>query len=64
MSDDEKKKPRKSRKPNFSAPIDLSVLEKAPPHDLDAERAVLGALLREPELCDDVIDILDRKSVV
>ena len=39
-------------------PVDPSVLEKAPPHDLDAERAVLGALLREPELCDDVVMVL------
>ena len=58
MSEEEVKKPKKSRKPNLSAPADLSVLEKAPPHDLDAERAVLGALLREPELCDDVVMIL------
>jgi replicative DNA helicase len=58
MSDGEKRKQRKSRKPELSAPVDLTVLEKAPPHDLDAERAVLGALLREPELCDDVILVL------
>ena len=42
----------------MSTPVDLSVLEKAPPHDLDAERAVLGALLRDPELCDDVVMVL------
>jgi len=58
MSEGERKKPRKSRKPNLSEPVDLSVLEKAPPHDLDAERAVLGALLREPELCDEVVLVL------
>jgi len=58
MSEAENKKPRKSRKPNFSAPIDLSVLERSPPHDLDAERAVLGALLQDPELCDDVVMVL------
>ena len=58
MSDGERKKPKRSRKPNLSESIDLSVLEKAPPHDLDAERAVLGALLREPELCDDVVMVL------
>ena len=58
MSDGERKKPRKSRKPNQSETIDLSVLEKAPPHDLDAERAVLGALLLQPELCDDVVMVL------
>ena len=46
------------KKPNSSAPVDLSVLEKAPPHDHDAERAVIGALLREPELCDDVVMVL------
>ena len=58
MSDGERKKIRKSRKPSLSERIDLSVLEKNPPHDLDAERAVLGALLREPELCDDVVMVL------
>ena len=58
MSEGEKKKPQKPKKPNFSAPVDLSVLEKAPPHDLDAEKAVLGALLRDPELCDDVVMVL------
>ena len=58
MSDGERRKTRKSRKPNLSAPVDLSVLEKTPPHSLDAERAVLGALLREPELCDDVVMVL------
>jgi replicative DNA helicase len=42
----------------LSVPIDLSVLEKAPPHDLDAERAVIGALIREPELCDEVVMVL------
>ena len=55
MSDGEARKPRKPRKPNLSAPVDLSVLEKAPPHSLEAERAVLGALLRDPELCDEVV---------
>jgi len=58
MSDLGIKRPKKPRKPNLSAPVDLSVLEKVPPHDLDTEQAVLGALLREPELCDDVILIL------
>jgi len=60
MSEAEKQKPKRSRKPNFSAPVDLSVLEKTPPHDLNAERAVLGALLREPELCDDVVMVLNN----
>jgi replicative DNA helicase len=59
MSNTEGTKPRKSRKPNLSAPIDLSVLEKAPPHSYEAERAVIGALLREPELCDEVVMILN-----
>jgi len=49
---------KKPRKPNYSAPVDLSVLEKAPPHNLDAERAVLGALINQPDLCDDVVMVL------
>ena len=58
MSDGERKKPRKFRKPNLSAAVDLSVLEKTPPHNLEAEKAVIGALLREPELCDEVVMFL------
>jgi replicative DNA helicase len=58
MFDGERKKSRKPKKPNLSDPVDLSVLEKTPPHSPDAERAVLGALLREPELCDDVVMVL------
>ena len=58
MSDAATKKSKESRKRNLSAPVDLSVLEKAPPHDLDAEKAVLGALLRQPDLCDDVVMVL------
>ena len=57
MTDGSRKKSKTSRKADlFSS--DLSILEKAPPQDLDAERAVLGALLRQPELCDDVVMVL------
>ena len=58
MSEGNLKKSKKTRKLNLSELVDLSALEKTPPHDIDTERAVLGALLREPELCDDVIIIL------
>jgi len=59
LSEKRKKRFKKPpRKTSSSDPVDLSVLEKAPPHDLDAEKAVLGALLREPELCDDVVMVL------
>jgi len=55
MSNTEEKKPRKSRKPDLSVPASRPILENAPPHDLDAERAVLGALIRQPDLCDEVV---------
>lgn len=58
MSEGERKKTKKFQKPNLSGPINFSILDKAPPHDLDAERAVLGAMLREPDLCDDILPIL------
>ena len=45
MFDD--RKPKNSRKP-----------KSAMPHDIDAERAVLGALLRDPILYDEVLMIL------
>jgi len=58
MFDKENRKRKKPRKTSSSDPVDLSVLEKAPPHDIEAEKAVLGALLRQPELCDDVVMVL------
>lgn len=34
-----------------------SVLDLVPPHDLEAERGVVGAILLDPRLCDDVATI-------
>ena len=52
------RKPRRARNTDLFAPIEPSVLEKAPPHNIVAEKAVIGALLREPELCDEVVTVL------
>jgi replicative DNA helicase len=54
------KKPRKPRKPNLSAPVDLSSLEHVPPHNIDAERGVIGSLLLDPLVCDDIISIVSE----
>ncbi|MDR0336437.1 MAG: replicative DNA helicase [Planctomycetaceae bacterium] len=54
----DKKSKKSSRKPNFSSSIDLSALEKVPPHHLDAERGLVGSLLLDPLLCDLVVPLV------
>ncbi len=64
MSEDfPRKKRKKPAKPNFSDPVDPSVvgrsfMDAAPPHNLDAERGVIGALLLDPILCDDIVPLV------
>lgn len=41
-----------------SKQIDLSSFDHVPPHNLEAERAVIGALLLNPVLCDEIISRL------
>ncbi len=36
------------------APVTSEILDRSPPHDLSAERAVLGSILYLPDVCDDV----------
>ncbi|MDR2763281.1 MAG: replicative DNA helicase [Planctomycetaceae bacterium] len=55
-SESEPIKRRKSSKK--SEPVNLAAFDHAPPHNLEAERAVIGALLLNPMLCDDVISRL------
>lgn len=63
MSDVSEKKSKKfPRKPNFSAPVDLSVLEKVPPHHLDAERGLIGSLLLDPLLCDLIVPLVQAED--
>jgi replicative DNA helicase len=63
MSEVSGKKSKKfSRKPNLSAPVDLSVLEKTPPHHLDAERGLIGSLLLDPLLCDVIVPLVQAED--
>ncbi len=40
------------------------LLDATPPHSLEAERAVLGSVLLDPRVCDDVAAILaDRQKI-
>ena len=38
--------------------VTSEILDRLPPQNLDAERAVLGSLILDPHFCDDVVLIL------
>ena len=41
-----------------AANVNSEILDRLPPHNLDAERGVIGSLLLDPDLCDDVAMIV------
>ncbi len=41
-----------------SKPPSAEILDRTPPHSLEAEQAVLGSLLLDPQMCDEVATIL------
>jgi len=56
---------RNSRKSGLSPNLDvgLNLREKVPPHSLEAERSVLGAMLLEKETVPKVIQIIDHPDI-
>src|SRR5262245_53840467 len=50
MATVEQKRAPKNRKP----PVTSEILDRQPPRNLDAEKAVLGSILLMPSVCDDV----------
>jgi len=40
------------------APVTSEILDRLPPQNLEAERAVIGSLLIDPQMCDEVVMIL------
>jgi len=44
--------------PRNAGRVSSEILDRLPPHNLEAERAVLGSMLLEPNLCDDVALLL------
>ena len=45
-----KPEPKSARKP----PVTSEILDRQPPRNLEAEKAVLGSILLLPQVCDDV----------
>ncbi len=52
------KKSAKGSKPSQEHPLEKALIEHAPPHSLEAEKGVIGAILILPITCDEVIPIL------
>ncbi len=52
-----RRKPRKSAR-TVEATTASELLDRLPPQNLDAERAVLASLLLDPKMCDEVVPIL------
>lgn len=53
----------KSSKKGFSSKeerslLDTTLIDRLPPHDLEAECGVIGAMLLDPLVCDDVVEIV------
>lgn len=42
----------------------VTLFDRVPPHDVDAEMAVLGGMLMSKDAIGEVSQVLDRKSVV
>jgi replicative DNA helicase len=49
---------KKRRKSNKTESVNLSMFDHLPPHNAEAERAVVGALLIDPIVCDEVLSVL------
>lgn len=56
MADSKRNNPSKRReKPEQ---IDTALIDRLPPHNLEAERGVIGAMLLDPYVCDDVVMLI------
>jgi len=47
---------------HVSARLSSEILDRLPPQNLDAEKGVLGSILLDPNLCDDVVMILQPED--
>jgi len=60
MSQDSKKKNRKHNNQQASEGLSSDLLRKLPPHNLEAEKAVLGGIFLKPTVLHDVVDMISE----
>ena len=62
MSQDSRQKNRKKNNAAASETVSGDLLRKVPPHNLEAEKAVLGGIFLKPAVLHDIVDLLNEED--